>query len=138
MCRVWIVVLRVLRCRPKLLTVGVSFAADPETALAAFARSVGKKGDIWEGVEKNDDGHIVKIDWDGKGLDGTLPTAGDLLDMLFLRNLDLRNNSKLKGRATESQLCCKHCYEFRGGNMAATRKKELRHHRKRHAHFCDF
>ena len=67
----------------------------PETALRAFAESVGMGGDMWQGVKRGKGGEIVKIDWKKKGLRGTLP-VGDL-NMPSLKNLDLSDNGELKG-----------------------------------------
>ena len=67
-------------------------------ALRAFAKSVGYKGDIMDGVVTEcAGGAIEEIHWQQMNLDddGTLP-VGDL-NMSKLRVLDLHGNSNLKG-----------------------------------------
>ena len=61
----------------------------------AFAASVGKRGDVMEGVVRGETGLVVEINWGSKNLRGTLP-VGDL-NMPGLRVLDLRRNYSLKG-----------------------------------------
>ena len=64
----------------------------------AFAASVGKGGDVMEGVVRGEGGLVVEINWEscgGKSLNGTLP-VGDL-NMPGLRVLDLSWNQSLKG-----------------------------------------
>ena len=71
---------------------------DPEEALRAFAESVGRSVDVmWRGVKRGDGGEIVEIDWRYRDLKGTLP-VGDM-HMPYLRKLNLRGNSELKGEA---------------------------------------
>ena len=73
---------------------------EPAVALRGLADTLGKSGDVWEGVEKNVDGEIVGIDWGHKDLNGTLPVGN--LGMPFLANLQLDGNSSLTGETTES------------------------------------
>jgi hypothetical protein len=73
----------------------------------AFAASVGKRGDVMEGVVRGEGGLVEEIHWKGGlvvegglvvddiDLDGTLP-VGDL-NMPELRVLDLSGNRNLKG-----------------------------------------
>jgi hypothetical protein len=61
----------------------------------AFAVSVGKSGDVMEGVVWGEGGLVVEIHWVSKNLRGTLP-VGDL-KMPKLRVLDLYDNDRLKG-----------------------------------------
>ena len=71
---------------------------DPEEALRAFAESVGMPVErMWEGVTRGDGGEIVEINWNRKGLKGTLP-VGDT-HMPYLRELYLDDNTELKGEA---------------------------------------
>jgi hypothetical protein len=59
----------------------------------AFAASVGKRGDVMEGVVRGERGLVVEINWGGetsRGTGGTLP-VGDL-NMPGLRVLDLSSN----------------------------------------------
>jgi hypothetical protein len=78
-------------------------------ALRAFAKSVGYKRDIMDGVVTEcAGGAIEEIHWKSKNLDGTLP-VGDL-NMPKLRVLDLRNNS-LKGERGSERVGCESAYE---------------------------
>ena len=75
---------------------GNSAAKQSLKALRAFAKSVGYKGDIMDGVVTEcAGGAIVEIRWKSKDLDGTLP-VGDL-NIPKLRVLDLNDNKGLKG-----------------------------------------
>ena len=68
---------------------------DPEVALRRLADTLGERGDIWEGVDRNAAGEITKIKWSSKDLNGTLPTFD--LGMPFLTHLNLFWNPGLKG-----------------------------------------
>jgi hypothetical protein len=58
----------------------------------------GAGGDIKDGVEFDEEGHITKIDWKEKNLNGNLSTLGDVVKrMPRLRVLDLSNNDALTG-----------------------------------------
>jgi hypothetical protein len=64
----------------------------------AFAASVGKGGDVMEGVVREGGGLVEEIHWKwGTELDGTLP-VGDL-NMPGLRVLDLSSNEGITGTA---------------------------------------
>eukprot|EP00947_MAST-08B_sp_MAST-8B-sp1_P005495 g5495.t1 len=75
-----------------------------DAALRLLAESVGKKGDIFEGVEKNAGGYIETINWGCKGLEeGKLPGEGSaiLLDIPTLRRLDIGGHPTLTGDVTK-------------------------------------
>jgi hypothetical protein len=70
--------------------------------LKEFAKCVGLAGgaggDIKDGVEFDEEGHITKIEWKAKNLNGNLSTLGDVLKrMPRLQVLDLRHNRGFKG-----------------------------------------
>ena len=70
--------------------------------LKEFAECVGLAGgaggDIKDGVEFDEEGHITKIDWTRKNLNGNLSTLGDVLKrMPRLQVLDLSYNEALTG-----------------------------------------
>ena len=71
----------------------------PDVAIQAVATSVGKGGDVWEGVERGPGGVIVKIRWVGMDLKGSLP-VGDW-GMPHLTELDVSGNSSLTGGLAE-------------------------------------
>jgi hypothetical protein len=72
-------------------------------ALRAFAKSVGYKGDIMDGVVTEcAGGAIEEIRWNRKNLDGALP-VGDL-NMPKLRVLELYGNDRLEGDVTQLRL----------------------------------
>ena len=58
----------------------------------------GADGDIKDGVKFDEEGHITKIDWTAKNLNGNLSTLGDVLKrMPRLQVLDLSRNEALTG-----------------------------------------
>ena len=69
--------------------------------LKEFAKCVGLNLDEYElmdGVEFDEKGHITKIEWGGKSLNGNLDKFKDLATrMPRLQALDLSENKALKG-----------------------------------------
>jgi hypothetical protein len=73
----------------------------------------GAGGDIKGGVEFDEEGHITKIDWKGKNLNGNVSTLGDVLRrMPRLQVLNLCGNKALTG--TCEVLCLCSSKAFRG------------------------
>jgi hypothetical protein len=102
-------------------------------ALKKFAECVGLAGgaggDIKDGVEFDEEGHITKINWRGfragadqqKNLNGNLSTLGDVLKRMMprLQVLDLSVNKALTG--TSLVLCLCSSKAFRGKEMKRCR-----------------